>query len=226
MNKVMKMIIVACFLAFTATFSIAEKHEKIPIKEVTSLLLSRGKMATGRRAAPVPQLNCLSNCRDSPDTIYCGNAGHDGEDVVWECKSDPPGAVFRDLNVQCEGYDYPDDPNILKGSCGIEFRMASTPGSSKYSPNDQEPNPAGALFVCVLIMGALSCLMNDDGGSSSYRSSSYRPSSSNFWTGAAAGYAVGRSSGRGSSWGSSNSSWGGRSSWGGGGSSYVRTTRR
>ena len=213
MNNVMKMIIVACFLVFTATFGIAEKQEKIPIKEVTSLLLSRGKMTTGRRAAPVPQLNCLSNCRDAPDTIYCGNAGHDGEDVVWECKSDPPGAVFRDLNVQCEGYDYPDDPNILKGSCGIEFRIARSP---RYSSDDQDPKTGGVLFICLVILVALSCF--SDSGS---RSSSYRSSSPGFWTGAAAGYYAGRSN-RG---GRYRSSWrSGRSSFGG--SSYARTTRR
>ena len=215
MNKVMKMIIVACFLVFTATFGIAEKHEKIPIKEVTSLLLSRGKMTTGRRSAPVPQIKCLSNCRDSPDTIYCGNAGYDGQDVIWECKSDPPGAALTDLNVQCEGYEYPDDPNILKGSYGIEFRMAST-GSSRYSSDDKEPKTGGALFVFLLILVALSCFSD-----SSSRSSSYRPSPPGFWTGAATGYAVGRSNRGGryrSSWGSGRSSFGG--------SSYTRTTRR
>ena len=182
------------FIVLSAGAGVASdsgKHEKVPIREVSSLLLHRGKMTTGRRASPVPQLNCLSNCQDAPDTIYCSNAGHDGEDVVWECKSDPSGAVIRDLNVQCEGYDYPDDPYILKGSCGIEFRMASPKSSPRYS-TDPEPNPITAFIVLLMLISCVSCIMSDGGGSSSYRSSYSSPgyrssSSSDFWTGAAHG---------------------------------------
>mgnify|MGYP001262428055 CR=1 FL=1 len=235
MNKYAKMTIAMCFAVLAATAAAA--HEKVPIKEVTSLLLHRGKMTTGRRSAPVPQINCLSNCNHSPDTIFCSNVGFDGEDVVWECKSDPAGAAFRNLNVQCEGYDYPDDPYILKGSCGIEFSMASaTESRPKYHSDDShESNPLGSLLFLLFLMAVISCIMDDGGGGSSSRYSSpsyysprYRSSSSDFWTGAATGYAVGRSGSRGSStWGSSgNSTWGG----GGGsrtvGSSYASTSRR
>jgi len=38
----------------------------------------------------------------------------------WECKSDMDNAFrFGEISVTCEGYDYPDDPYILKGSCGV-----------------------------------------------------------------------------------------------------------
>ena len=26
---------------------------------------------------------------------------------------------FGEISVTCEGYDYPDDPYVLKGSCGV-----------------------------------------------------------------------------------------------------------
>ena len=26
---------------------------------------------------------------------------------------------FGSVEVTCEGYDYPDDPNVLRGSCGV-----------------------------------------------------------------------------------------------------------
>ena len=52
----------------------------------------------------------------------------------------------------------------------------------------------------------------------------YRSSTSDFWSGAGAGYVAGRS-GLGSSWGSSGqSSWGGGRSFGG--SSFASTSRR
>lgn len=231
MNKYAKMIIAMCFIVLASSTA---AHEKVLIKEVTSLLLHRGKMTTGRRSAPVPQINCISNCNHSPDTIYCSNAGHDGEDVVWECKSDPAGVSLSNLNVQCEGYDYPDDPYILKGSCGIEFSMVSaTESRPKYHSDDShESNPLGALLFLLFLMAVISCIMDDGGGGSpsrysspSYYSPRYRSSSSNFWTGAATGYAIG-SSGGGSSWGrSSNSSWGGGGS-SSFGSSYASTSRR
>jgi hypothetical protein len=30
------------------------------------------------------------------------------------------------VEVVCEGYDYPDDPFILKGSCGLEYTLDYT----------------------------------------------------------------------------------------------------
>jgi hypothetical protein len=220
-----KMIIAMCFITLTPGAT-ASAHDKVPIREVTSLLLHRGKITTGRRTPPVPQISCISNCRDTPDTIYCSNVGHDGKDVIWECKSDPAGAVLHDMNVQCEGYDYPDDPYILKGSCGIEFRMASPKSSPRYSTDDPEPNPMNAIIFLLILMALVSCITSDGGGSTSYRTSYSSPGycsspSSNFWTGAATGYAVGRSSGGSGSWGGSS-----HSSWGGGGSSFASTSRR
>ena len=33
---------------------------------------------------------------------------------------------FGNIEVVCEGYDYPDDPFILKGSCGLEYTLDYT----------------------------------------------------------------------------------------------------
>lgn len=33
---------------------------------------------------------------------------------------------FGSVEVICEGYDYPDDPYILKGSCGLEYTLELT----------------------------------------------------------------------------------------------------
>lgn len=38
----------------------------------------------------------------------------------WECKADMENAYkFGKVEVTCEGFDYPDDPYILRGSCGV-----------------------------------------------------------------------------------------------------------
>ena len=40
----------------------------------------------------------------------------------WECKADMDNAYqFGRIQVTCEGYEYPDDPYILKGSCGVRI---------------------------------------------------------------------------------------------------------
>ena len=40
--------------------------------------------------------------------------------LQWECKADMDSAYqFGRLQVSCEGYDYPDDPYVLRGSCGV-----------------------------------------------------------------------------------------------------------
>ena len=33
---------------------------------------------------------------------------------------------FGEIEVVCEGYDYPEDPYITKGSCGLEYTLEYT----------------------------------------------------------------------------------------------------
>jgi len=67
--------------------------------------------------------------------------------------------------VNCEGYDYPDDPYILKGSCGLLFRLDLTEegerrvknsgsfGSGYYqSRKESSDSGAGAIVVIVLLV--------------------------------------------------------------------------
>ena len=59
--------------------------------------------------------------------FQCYNRGFDGQDVQWECKADMDNLYrFGSVEVVCEGYDYPDDPYILKGSCGLEYTLELT----------------------------------------------------------------------------------------------------
>merc|ERR1719228_2471248 len=57
-------------------------------------------------------------------------------DIQWECKTDMPFEYkFGKIQVGCEGYDYPDDPYVLAGSCGLEYTIDRTTvnsGSSNY----------------------------------------------------------------------------------------------
>ena len=83
-------------------------------------------MTNGRRSAPVPQLNCVggtAGCNAfKPQVVQCYNRGFDGQDYQWECKTDMDNAYrFGQVAVTCEGYSHPDDPYVLKGSCGVRI---------------------------------------------------------------------------------------------------------
>jgi len=107
-----------------------DNHQKIRLRDVQVLTLKEGKMTTGRRSSPVPQLNCIGGSgrgRHQPGVVQCYNRGWDGREVQWECKADMEGSVrFGDLEVVCEGYDYPEDEFILAGSCGLEYTLELT----------------------------------------------------------------------------------------------------
>ncbi|KAJ8305403.1 hypothetical protein KUTeg_015948 [Tegillarca granosa] len=99
-------------------------------EDVKVLTLKHGHMTTARRSSPVPQLKCMggtARCSFVPQVVQCYNRGSDGYDIQWECKTDMDNAYrFGTVEVTCEGYDYPDDPNILKGSCGLEYTIDLT----------------------------------------------------------------------------------------------------
>ncbi|KAF2980848.1 hypothetical protein EK904_011133 [Melospiza melodia maxima] len=72
---------------------------------------------------------------------------------------------FGQMEVSCEGYDYPDDPYILRGSCSLLFKLELTAegarkaknsgsfGSSYYqSSKDYSDSGSGAIVVIVLLV--------------------------------------------------------------------------
>eukprot|EP00899_Mesostigma_viride_P021604 jgi/Mesvir1/29445/Mv23024-RA.2 len=58
------------------------------------------------------------------NAVQCRNVGSDGRDIQWKCEADLPRHLrFAKTEVTCEGYSYPDDPDILEGSCGLEYSL-------------------------------------------------------------------------------------------------------
>ncbi|CAI8028369.1 Store-operated calcium entry-associated regulatory factor [Geodia barretti] len=78
------------------------------------------------------QLKCVggsAGCSygSQPRVVQCHNRGFDGYDVQWECKAELDSKYqFGKIQVSCEGYEYPDDPYILRGSCGLEYELDLT----------------------------------------------------------------------------------------------------
>ncbi|KHJ76629.1 hypothetical protein OESDEN_23751, partial [Oesophagostomum dentatum] len=94
--------------------------------------------SSGRRSAPVPQLKCVGGSAKGqykPRIVQCVKQGFDGIDYQWKCTADMPHEFeFGEVTVTCEGYSYPEDPYILKGSCGLEYDLEYS--NTAYSKKD------------------------------------------------------------------------------------------
>ena len=180
---------------------------KVKLSDVKAITLTAGQFTTGRRSAPVLQQQCRGHlCNYAPTTIQCTNTGSDGLDAQWDCKADlPEWLSFKNPDVNCEGYDYPTDPYILAGSCGMSYSLQGTPPyeSGSFTAGEQTTG-IGGLMVLVIIL--LCCCNNRGGRPYPYYGGGGSNAATAAAVGAAAGYAAGRSSG-----------WGWGRSWGGGG---------
>ena len=60
---------------------------------------------------------------------------------------------FGNVEVVCEGYDYPDDPFILKGSCGLEYTLDYTMEgrATLNSPLKDSVSRINNLFVSAVV---------------------------------------------------------------------------
>ncbi|KAF2012774.1 DUF1183-domain-containing protein [Aaosphaeria arxii CBS 175.79] len=112
---------------------------KVKLSNVQSLTLRKDMKTSHRRVSAIPQLNCIGGSGRGLyeiDVMRCKNAGSDynEEDIQWTCTASLPEEFkLGSTDVICEGYDYPEDPYILKGSCGVEYKLVLTDkGHEKY----------------------------------------------------------------------------------------------
>ncbi len=117
-----------CSLALHATIA-REAHSSVQYDALRKLHFFADSMTTGRRNAPVPQLEQLGGHIQPFEAATCTRSSASSP---WQCT-----AVFRPgspseyrhlqfdvLDVQCEGFDWPDDPDVLVGSCALRYSFA------------------------------------------------------------------------------------------------------
>jgi hypothetical protein len=110
---------------------VSGENKRILLSSVQTLTLYANRHTTGRRSSPIPQIICVAGnaCRYISESeisvMQCVNQGSDGLDIQWKCTVPDLPSWFRlgQTTVSCEGYDYPDDPYILAGSCGVECKL-------------------------------------------------------------------------------------------------------
>lgn len=125
--------------ASCTTLAYTKKNDAVKLSQVRTLTLRNNAKTSHRRVSAIPQLKCVggdARGKYEVDVMRCTNSGseYDAEDVQWTCKASlPPEFKLGSTDVICEGYDSPDDPYILKGSCGVEYRLMLTPeGKARY----------------------------------------------------------------------------------------------
>lgn len=202
--------------AALAFFSLAEAARKpsnaVLLANVKTLTLRKGAKTSARRVSAIPQLTCIGGNAKSHyeiDVLRCTNSGSDYDEanVQWTCKASlPPEFKLGSTDVICEGYDSPDDSYILKGSCGVEYRLVLTEageekygkkssfsswmGSDNSSDNEERGGLVGTvfwlLFIGVLLWMLYSMIRNwitRTGTNGQRRPQPWRPGGGTFWGG-------------------------------------------
>ncbi|KAL9105339.1 MAG: hypothetical protein Q9187_008727, partial [Circinaria calcarea] len=113
--------------------------DSILLSNVKTLTLRKELKTSHRRVSAVPQLKCVGgNAKGlyEVDVLRCNNQGsdYDAENIQWTCTASLPSEFkLGSTDVICEGYDSSSDPYVLKGSCGVEYRLMLTDvGEKKY----------------------------------------------------------------------------------------------
>jgi len=119
--------------------------DAVLLENIRALTFYKGQKTTSRRTNPVQQLTCIGGSakfehQRHPEVVQCVNVGTNGLDTQWKCEADLHQSVrFGPVSVNCEGYSSPNDPYVLKGSCGLEYHLEFTDGyANNYDHRTQQ----------------------------------------------------------------------------------------
>ncbi|KAI9903365.1 hypothetical protein N3K66_002717 [Trichothecium roseum] len=130
----------------SSSSSSSNNGDAILLSKVQSLTLKgHGAQTRHRRVPAIPQLRCVNAqpelrrlAESGVDVMRCLNEGKPSyggtEDVTWSCAAVlAPEIALAETDVVCEGYAHPDDDEVLRGSCGVEYTVRLTPlGEERY----------------------------------------------------------------------------------------------
>lgn len=134
----------------------------ILLSNVDALTLRANRMTSSRRVSPIPQLSCIGPSKKICDkyqieTMRCKNEGYDydAEDVQWTCTASLPSEFkLGSTDVVCEGYRNSDDKWVLKGSCGVEYRLLLTElGEQKFGKQTTSGPATTGWFETIFFFG-------------------------------------------------------------------------
>jgi len=133
MNRSFVLWMIIVCLVTTGAYPYGNSHDSVLLQDVKALTFTKGQYTAARRSSPIPQLNCVGGSASysselSPSSVQCVNVGVDSYgEVQWKCEADLDSSVkFGETVVSCEGYSNSNDPYVLRGSCGLEYKLEFT----------------------------------------------------------------------------------------------------
>ena len=132
-------LLLTLLLFVQPSVSARNKPEKVLLSKINTLTLRKDAKTSHNRVSALSQLKCVGGSAKGLyeiETLRCKNAGagYSDDDVQWTCTADLP-TEFKlgSTDVICEGFANPNDPYVLKGSCGVEYRLMLTDqGEEKF----------------------------------------------------------------------------------------------
>ena len=154
------MFIISFLIIFNLDIVVGNRILLSNIEEIT---FYKNSLTTGYRKNPIPQIINLDGTNIIPSKVTCKNLGGFGNDVRWECSALlEDNYYFTYQNINCEGYDYREDPYKLDGSCSFEYRLGKnyifTDGlgdifyKDNYDPKSKIYSGIGDILTFSLIL--------------------------------------------------------------------------
>jgi len=145
MNKVVLFVAFAAATVLAAPNDGYVGNDGILLSDIQVLKFNAGETALNTRTPDViPRLACaynpLGNDMYLPSSVTCKNKGMDDNGgIIWKCDAEMDSSLaFDNIQVSCEGYRYPGDEYIRKGSCALTYTLKLT-ADAKVN----EPRPTG-----------------------------------------------------------------------------------
>ncbi|KAL0234090.1 hypothetical protein PCE1_001128 [Barthelona sp. PCE] len=155
-------VIILVLLCFQS--SLASK--KVLLSDVPKMTFYKKAITTSRRGQPIKQLECDGGGAmfrsHKVKKVVCLNANM-GQD--WDCETkNLDGSKYRlyDIDISCEGFDYPEDPYVLKGSCGLVYKLGFVRSWTDFAPFRflKYTKYIGLAFLTVFCLGGVFSLLS------------------------------------------------------------------
>lgn len=138
-----------------------EVESCVPQHSLTALTFTRGQNATRRGSSPVTAMKCQGLCppRVHIEAVQCNRTGMHLE-LEWKCAANlsTPSFHMSFAFVQCEGCTRPDDTNVTKSSCQLQYSLVHVPSDKNiYGEQWTQGYFLGLLgfaLLCVACIGA------------------------------------------------------------------------
>jgi len=136
---------------------------RVELATIPALTFYQDSVTLSRRTSPIPQLVCVGKACNlyQPEVVRCENIGGGAADIDWKCEADLPASLrFGRVEVSCEGWSGPGDSYVLKGSCGLEYRLVQVPKALRddaypHVPSWFQTTDIGGLLFGILWLGVL-----------------------------------------------------------------------